>query len=801
MKKWTLLLLIAVGAPSLWARGVIGPDLQKLLATTGSNELIPVSIVLQQQIDNNLLEARCKGLRKAQRWELAVGEMKNLSARTQQPLLNRLQSGVATGAVSGVKDIIPFWIVNAVYCRATPGEIENIVGLNGIRYVESDNIVTSNALLVTPETYKQMQVKGNVHVGIDALPAYNVQQVGADSVWHILHYRGDSVTVGHIDTGCNYNHDDLASHMWNDTNYPNHGWNFELGTNDPMDVSGHGTHTAGTVASDGTAGETCGMAPRARIMACRTKTSIGTPYPDTIAENTVLNAMQFCIAPPLSPTHHADCITMSLGWYLSWTPRQAVWRQAVTNVSTAGLPFLIAAGNERGAATPPYACRCPGNVPGPWHNPAEAAGGRGGAITIAAVDSSDVIAYFSSPGPVAWDTIHPYLDYAYPPGLLKPDVAAPGVNITSCDYSNIHGYIGNYSGTSMATPCVAGVTALMLQKNPELLPWQADSILQMCVLPLGSQPKNNDYGTGRISAYRAVMLTPNAGDQHDVAAQAILAPADTFDTIAGVLPRAVVRNLGNKQESFPVIFKIGHSYCDTELVGLAVGESAVVNFVLGTGIPRGTSTMSCSTALATDTYPANNKVTCHFQVIVYDIAAESIVKPFPGQRLVPNIQLYPEIKVKNAGTEPLDTVRARFLISDRANFSDTLWRGDTTFRNLNAGASRDLRFMRTFSPLDSGTFHTRLEAWVHHGRNPFNDTLQGEFYVIVGIAEQPPTGVPMKPKVLPTVVRAPFKLGPEFDGFVVYDALGRSTSGDLLPGVYYLMRRTSLDHRKLVVLN
>jgi hypothetical protein len=60
----------------------------------------------------------------------------------------------------------------------------------------------------------------------------------------------------------------------------------------------------------------------------------------------------------------------------------------------------------------------------------------------------------------------------------------------------------------MATPCVAGVIALMLEKNPNLLPAQCDSILQMTVKPLGTPPKNNDYGTGRISAYHAVLATP-----------------------------------------------------------------------------------------------------------------------------------------------------------------------------------------------------------------------------------------------------------------------------------------------------
>ncbi|MFO7639293.1 MAG: S8 family serine peptidase, partial [bacterium] len=229
------------------------------------------------------------------------------------------------------------------------------------------------------------------------------------------------------------------------------------------------------------------------------------PYPDTIAENTVINSMQFCLEPPLSPDNHAHLLTMSLGWIIrSWSPRQAVWRAAVTNVAAAGLPYFIAAGNE-GASSPPLNLRCPGHAPSPWHHPAAQSGGRSGSISIGATDASDNIASFSSWGPVTWDTIDPYLDYAYPPGLLKPDFSAPGVNVTS---TRLGGGYTQMSGTSMATPGAAGVAALMLEKNPLLLPEEVDSIMQLSAEPLGAQPKNNTFGTGRVDAMRAVEMTP-----------------------------------------------------------------------------------------------------------------------------------------------------------------------------------------------------------------------------------------------------------------------------------------------------
>ena len=99
-------------------------------------------------------------------------------------------------------------------------------------------------------------------------------------------------------------------------------------------------------------------------------------------------------------------------------------------------------------------------------------------IAVGAVDSNDEAAYFSSHGPVTWTNTE-FGDYAYEPGigLIRPDLSAPGVAIKSLDYLTTDGYC-NMDGTSQATPCLAGVVALMLQKNPELLPADICRILE-----------------------------------------------------------------------------------------------------------------------------------------------------------------------------------------------------------------------------------------------------------------------------------------------------------------------------------
>jgi len=326
-------------------------------------------------------------------------------------------------------------------------------------------------------------------------------------VW-ALGYRGQGIVCGHIDSGCDYTHPDLADHLWTDPNYPHHGWNFGDDTDDPIDgdlsTPYHGTHTAGTVAGDGTNGTQTGVAPEAQIMICRVWM-----YVDSLGQSSTWAAMQFVVSPPLSPSHGADLYTMSLGWRIIWGPNQATWRTIADNVNAAGLSQIVAAGNERTSDAPPTGCRCPGNVPPPWWNPQNTGTGTlSGVVSIGATDASDTFAYFSSRGPVTWSSVAPFNDYAYPPGLTRPDVSAPGVGIKSC---LLGGGYQNMDGTSMACPHVAGTVCLMLSKNPNLTPYDVDSILEITAVDRGPAGKDNDFGAGRIDAYAAVDYVTGSG--------------------------------------------------------------------------------------------------------------------------------------------------------------------------------------------------------------------------------------------------------------------------------------------------
>jgi subtilisin family serine protease len=459
---------------------LVSPELEQRLAAASTGQYLPMHVVMKEQFDAATLASLVEGIPvTARRVEVArvLGEF---STENQTALVAELTVGRA-------RDITPLWVVNAVYCEATPGLIRKVAARSDVAYVNYDRAYSPDALSDRGRCGQPAPAR-------DEIP-WGVRRINAPAVWALGH-TGQGIVVGIIDTGCDYDHPDLADHMWTDPNYPHYGWDFENDDDDPMDDHGHGTMTAGFVAADGTGGTQCGVAPDARLMACRVSVTA-----DSIAESQCWAAMQFCVAPPLSPANGADLYCLTLGWILTWNPHQATWRTAMNNVAAAGLSQVVSAGAERGTA-PPNAIRCPGNVPPPWWNPENTGVGTlSGAVACGATDSSDYLASFSSPGPVTWQGVTPYDDYYYPPGLTKPEVSAPGVNVKTTQKGGGYTVV---SGTSWSTAYTAGAAALLLSEDSTLSPAKVDSLLEVSAVDLGPEGKDNDFGAGRIDVLAAV---------------------------------------------------------------------------------------------------------------------------------------------------------------------------------------------------------------------------------------------------------------------------------------------------------
>ncbi len=455
---------------------VIDPDLTQKMAGYSEEELIPIIINMAEHVDLDYLLLHTKNLSKKERRGLVISQLKSVAQTTQTQLLKYLQDMEKRGKV---EKIIPLWITNSVGVKATRRAIEQISQIQGI-----------GAICFDPPLEL---IDNQKNQGYPALPnravVWNVEKINAPGVWQDG-YTGKGVVIGHLDSGVNYNHTDLADHMWDGSSlgFLHHGYDFANDDNDPMDDNGHGTHVAGTVAGDGTAGTQTGVAPDARIMAIKTSPGTGVTF---------IQGVQFAI------NYGADILTCSVGWEyeLPWSGNWA--RVLGRGVYAAGVVWSCAAGNGglNGGVhkSVPYDIIVPACLPAPWYAPN---GGNNSVIAVGATDASDVIADFSSWGPTYWDNSI-YDDYPYPPGLLKPDVSAPGVNITSLDYASNSGYVSGWDGTSMAAPHLAGTIALLLEKNPYLTPRQIDSIIEVTSIELGPAGRDSLYGAGRIDAYEA----------------------------------------------------------------------------------------------------------------------------------------------------------------------------------------------------------------------------------------------------------------------------------------------------------
>ena len=485
MKRNLFTLILALLCLGGFAQ-TITPELAEEMNRRSDDEKIDIVIIMKQQCDNELLNHRAAHFTtRAERRDFVVNELKQHAEATQHELQRSLVEMEGQNMVANVKVL---WIANAISLSATKTAILDLAQRADISLIGYDKL--EQAIPNSPQSQK------NVDSQARAI-AEHVTHVNADDAW-ALGYTGQGVLVAIVDSGVNYNHIDLADHLWDGgTQFPHHGYDIFNNDDDPMDDMEHGTHVAGIICGDGTAGQQTGIAPDATLMCLKVTNASGASAPTHLT-----GGMQWALE------HGADLINVSMGYTGEYYSEMVLLRNACVNMLSAGVVTTCGAGNEGNYQSTypiPYNVRYPGSCPPPYLDPDQQAnpGGLSSVISVGCVNTSDVPSSFTSHGPSTW-TATSFGDYPYNPGigLIRPDVCAPGDWVLSLDYYTTDDYF-SMGGTSQATPIVTGTIALMLSKNPNLTPAQICQIVEETAVPL-SRTKSNITGCGRVDALAAV---------------------------------------------------------------------------------------------------------------------------------------------------------------------------------------------------------------------------------------------------------------------------------------------------------
>ena len=472
------------------AQATLDPELSTTMRLRADHDPIEIVVLMKAQYDRQQLSHRAAFFStKAARRDYVVKELKAFAETSQSDLRRTLAEMEQRGMVSSVRSL---WSANALYFSATK---QAILDLSEYPGVESINLNKQYPCIPETELPREASVSREI--------TSNLIQVNADQVW-AQGNTGQGVVVAVVDSGVNYHHLDLADHLWDGgAAFPHHGYDIVNDDDDPMDDKGHGTHVAGIVCGDGTSGSQTGVAPDATLMCVKTTAADGFGGAVNLA-----GGMEWAVE------HGCDLISMSQGMAGAGIGDKEIFRRTCEAVLDAGIVALVCAGNEglsilQMAYPIPNNVRVPASCPPPYLDPDQMAnpGGVSCVVAVGAVNGNDIAADFTSRGPVTWQDTESG-DYPYQPniGLIRPDVCAPGVNIKSLDYNNISGYT-EMSGTSQATPCVGGIVALMLSKNPELTPADICQILEETSVKL-TPTKSNVTGVGRVDALAAVNAVP-----------------------------------------------------------------------------------------------------------------------------------------------------------------------------------------------------------------------------------------------------------------------------------------------------
>lgn len=389
---------------------------------------------------------------------------------------DRSQAAVRASLTAGKVDFQPYFIANALHVRGGSQALAESLAKRG----EVKEILA-------PRTYSLPELMpGTAQATVDAVE-WGVAAINADDAWADFGTRGEGIVVGNIDSGVQFDHPALVGkYRGNNGGVFDHQYNWFDPSNvcptaAPCDNNGHGTHTMGTmVGADGA--NQIGVAPGARWIAAKGCESSG------CSEAALLASGQWMLAPTdaagQNPRPDMRPHVVNNSWGSSNGATIDPWYRATVQAwRAAGIFPSFSNGNS-----------------GPGCNTAGSPGDNVESYASGAFDVNGAIASFSSRGPGE-------------NGDIKPNLAAPGVNVRSSLPGN--GY-GSNNGTSMAAPHTSATVALMWSAAPSLLgditrtaELLDDSAVDTDNLTCGGTVDDNHvFGEGKLDAHAAVDRSP-----------------------------------------------------------------------------------------------------------------------------------------------------------------------------------------------------------------------------------------------------------------------------------------------------
>jgi subtilisin family serine protease len=481
-------------------------------------------VVLADQAD---LSPAANWQTKADKGRYVYNTLLNKARTTQGPILEWLHE-------HGL-EYRSFYIVNAILVKGTLEVAQALASRPDVARIEGNPHIQNQ--LPQPEAADERQSGGHE---TPATIEPGIQYTHAPQVW-ALGFTGEGIVVASADTGVRWTHNALKPHYrgwdgqnadhdynWHDSIHDSIGNPCGNDTSAPCDDVGHGSHTTGTMTGDDGAGNQIGMAPGAKWIGCRNM-DVGNGTPARYIE-----CMQWFLAPTRigggdpDPTKAPDITNNS--WYCPPSEGcSADTLQAAVEAQAAAGIMMVSAAQNAGPA-----CSTVEGPPGIYQ----------ATYTVGALNTgADTIADFSSRGPVTADQS----------GRIKPDITAPG-NPTRSSTNDSDSSYAFFSGTSMATPHIAGAMALLWSAIPSLKNQITDSRTAMnnaahfiSSMQCGDPgPPNNVYGWGRVDILAAVgggsptpTPTPTATATATPTATATATPTAT--TTPSVTPTATPR--------------------------------------------------------------------------------------------------------------------------------------------------------------------------------------------------------------------------------------------------------------------